>query len=238
MPEMLIGNQEARGATTPLLAHTLIEMFSLEPPRAHSDEAGAADRRALWTADALHRANNLAQMSSSLESARVRHLHGLHDGQASADARALSRAYAELGALGAGDRVVPCGPLLEVVVTKLVKLFGGDRSVCLEVSLDEVALSAEQRRALVLIASELVINALKYAFPPGRVGGIIVTLVRRPDEIELSVADDGVGLVSHSAVGSGKALMERLAALLSADIRHLGTKAGLKVVVAMPCPLA
>lgn len=236
MPEMLIAAQEARGGIAPMLAHTLIEMFSLEPTRALPDEAGSADRRALWTADALHRANNLAQMSSSLESARVRHLHGLCDGEASADARALSRAYAELGAHGAVDRVVPCATLLEVVVTKLVKLFGGDRSVTLEVFLDDVALPPEQRRALILIASELVINALKYAFPFGRAGGITVTLVGRLHEIELSVADDGVGLVPHSTVGSGKALMARLGALLSADIRYPSTKAGLKVVVAMPCP--
>ncbi len=238
MPETLIGSQEPRGAISPLVAHTLIELFSLEPNRIVLDEASAADRRSLWTADALHRANNLAQMSSSLESARVRHLYGLRDSDASAGSRALSRAYAELGTHGAVNALVPCAALLQVIVARLVELFAGERSVDLQLALAEIALPAEQRRALLLIASELVINALKYAFPPGGGGTITVTLVRLSDRIELSVADDGVGLGSHPIIGSGKALMASLAALLSADVRHLSTSAGLKVIVSMRCQLA
>ena len=75
MPDTLIAVGSSEGVG-PLLAHTLLELFSLEPSRGLSEEAGAADRRSLWTADALHRANNLAQMSSSLESTRVRRRHG------------------------------------------------------------------------------------------------------------------------------------------------------------------
>jgi two-component sensor histidine kinase len=46
-----------------------------------------------------------------------------------------------------------------------------------------------------LIVNELVTNALKHAFPGGRAGTIRVGLCERPDgALELSVADDGVGL--------------------------------------------
>lgn len=233
MPDTLIAVGSSEGVS-PLLAHTLLELFSLEPSRGLSEEAGAADRRSLWTADALHRANNLAQMSSSLESTRVRRRHGLPDCGAGARARALSRAYAELGAYSRGVREVPCASLLEVIVTKLVELFAGERPVRALASLDEVALPADKRRALILIASELVINALKYAFPPGEGGTITVTLIRLPDRIELCVADDGVGLGSFATAGHGNGLMARLGGLLDANICHLSSETGLKVVVSMP----
>jgi two-component sensor histidine kinase len=46
-----------------------------------------------------------------------------------------------------------------------------------------------------LIISELVSNALKYAFPEGRSGRIAVELAFAPDQrMVLTVADDGVGL--------------------------------------------
>jgi two-component sensor histidine kinase len=48
-----------------------------------------------------------------------------------------------------------------------------------------------------LVMNELITNALKHAFPPGRRGTIAVSLARLGDgDIELSVRDDGVGLTS------------------------------------------
>lgn len=44
-----------------------------------------------------------------------------------------------------------------------------------------------------LIINELVTNALKYAFPGGRVGTIEVNICRETDGLSLSVADDGIG---------------------------------------------
>ena len=45
-----------------------------------------------------------------------------------------------------------------------------------------------------LIVNELVTNSLKHAFPDGRAGTIKVSMTSKDDNIELSVADDGVGL--------------------------------------------
>jgi two-component sensor histidine kinase len=63
--------------------------------------------------------------------------------------------------------------VLREIVRDLVTLFGptaGD--IELHLNIERVALAAYRRRALVLAASELVINALLHAFK-GRSGGLI-----------------------------------------------------------------
>ena len=45
-----------------------------------------------------------------------------------------------------------------------------------------------------LILSELISNAIKYAFPDQRHGSILIEGGRRGDRIELAMRDDGVGI--------------------------------------------
>ena len=72
-----------------------------------------------------------------------------------------------------------------------------------------------------LIVNELVCNALKYAFPPGRSGEICVELRRIGGQVRLRVADDGVGglpsgVLSVNGVGQQivKALVDQLSGKL------------------------
>ena len=58
-----------------------------------------------------------------------------------------------------------------------------------------------------LIASELVTNAAKYAFPGDRPGKVIVRLQAEGEEAVLSVSDDGVGLTGNAeTAGTGLGL--------------------------------
>jgi two-component sensor histidine kinase len=58
-----------------------------------------------------------------------------------------------------------------------------------------------------LIINELLSNALKYAFPAGRLGRIRVELTQLDaTRCTLVVADDGIGLPSHLSHGSGDSL--------------------------------
>jgi len=69
-----------------------------------------------------------------------------------------------------------------------------------------------------LIINELVTNALKYAFPAGRGGTIDVLLQRRADgRLELSVADDGVGLPPSLDYTTSESLGLRLVTMLAED---------------------
>lgn len=61
-------------------------------------------------------------------------------------------------------------------------------------ALEPVVLDRDQATPLALLVSEVVTNAMKYAFPDGREGKISIALARSPDgEATLTVRDDGVG---------------------------------------------
>lgn len=67
--------------------------------------------------------------------------------------------------------------------------------VALVLEVDEVVLDVDQAVPCGLIVNELVSNALKHGFPQKRTGAVQLTLHTRPDgQIELSVADNGVGI--------------------------------------------
>jgi len=67
--------------------------------------------------------------------------------------------------------------------------------ISLNIRADNIRLDIKQATAIGLIVNELVSNALKYAFPNGRIGEISLNIESvRPDAIRLIIADDGIGL--------------------------------------------
>jgi len=72
---------------------------------------------------------------------------------------------------------------------------GPSGAVRLRLEADPVRLSVDQAMPCGLILNELLTNALKYAFPDGRAGEILVALhCSEGGRVALRVADDGVGL--------------------------------------------
>lgn len=75
--------------------------------------------------------------------------------------------------------------------------------------------------SLGLIVTELVINALKYAFPAGRSGRIEIGYTSHGPNWTLSVTDDGVGMPKDRAVtgtGLGTSIVQALAKQLEAKV--------------------
>lgn len=74
--------------------------------------------------------------------------------------------------------------------------------------------------SLGLITAELVINALKHAFPEGRSGTIVVSYKATEDEWRLKVSDDGVGIsISPTRKeGLGSTIVQSLARQLGGAV--------------------
>jgi len=87
---------------------------------------------------------------------------------------------------------------------------------------------------LALIVTELVINALKHAFPDDRMGRIQVDYCARGADWTLSVGDDGVGFSSHpgdTKPGLGTSIVQALAKQLGADVDVASKTSGTKVAI-------
>jgi two-component sensor histidine kinase len=99
---------------------------------------------------------------------------------------------------------------------------GGDRS----------KVTADVSVSLGLIVTELVINALKHAFPGGRTGKIKVDYQSKGTSWALSVADNGVGMpVEPAKPGLGTSIVEALARQLNARVTVANAKPGTHVSV-------
>jgi two-component sensor histidine kinase len=106
--------------------------------------------------------------------------------------------------------------------------------ISLDVSADECTVHADVSVSLGLIVTELVINALKHAFPGARGGKIVVGYEAYGPNWSLSVRDDGVGMpVEPAAVkaGLGTSIVEALARQLSARVQIANVNPGTKVSV-------
>jgi two-component sensor histidine kinase len=71
---------------------------------------------------------------------------------------------------------------------------GNSESVTMDIDVEEITLDMDVLVPCGLIINELLSNALKYAFPAGRVGTIRVRLRREAGGLVLTVSDNGVGL--------------------------------------------
>ncbi|TPG39743.1 sensor histidine kinase [Sphingomonas koreensis] len=215
----------------------LLELFS---PTCLSHPAASilprSEHAPLWRADAIHRAKNMAQLTISLANIAERPSRRWLSPEVTTQARRLSHAYDELGVDDESKARFPCSPLLTEIATRLADLFGRSRGVSVVISADAVLLPSDLRRALLLMASELVINALKYGYPTEAGGTISVSLVARDGKVELVVEDDGIGNVDTYSAGHGGGLLHQLSLVLGATAtRTSGVEGhGFRVSICVP----
>jgi two-component sensor histidine kinase len=106
--------------------------------------------------------------------------------------------------------------------------------ISLEVRADESVTSSETSVSLGLIVTELVINALKHAFPDDRNGKIVVNYHSEGTGWTLSVGDNGVGMSENDGTikaGLGTSIVQALARQLQAKINVAAVKPGTVVYV-------
>jgi two-component sensor histidine kinase len=180
-----------------------------------------------------HRVANSLQIIASvlLQNARKTQSDETRSHLQDAHHRVMSVAALEKQLLGSGDGAVD----LRVYFTNLCDSIGAsmiadEDQLSLIVTGPGGVVDARMSVSLGLIVTELVINALKHAFPEGRRGKITVDCQFQRPNWSLSVTDDGVGMPTDPAlihVGLGTSIVEALAKQLLATVEvgpaHPGT---------------
>lgn len=131
---------------------------------------------------------------------------------------------------------------MEPYLTKLCKslaesMIGEGRQTIIEVSSDQGAVLSADAVSIGLIVTELVINALKYAFPDQSKSAIVTVRYEvNGTDWKLSVADNGVGRAVNSGPpskgGLGTTLVKALASQLEAQVVTTNGPTGMNVSIA------
>ncbi|MBB6124436.1 sensor histidine kinase [Sphingobium subterraneum] len=193
--------------------------------------------KAILLRELQHRVANSLQIIASvlLQSARNvqsdearNHLHDAHNRVMS-----IATLQQQLAASRLGD-VELKGYFTQLCQSLGASMIHNHDQISLVVDADGSSVSADISVSLGLIVTELVINALKHAFPGERPGKILVDYHADKADWVLSVSDDGVGTSQSFAdakPGLGSSIVEALANQLDASVTIEEGSPGITVVI-------
>jgi two-component sensor histidine kinase len=103
--------------------------------------------------------------------------------------------------------------------------YGAEQRVIMVYDMPEIELDVDIATPIGLIVNELITNSLKYAFPNNHKGTITISLVQKPNHLELKVTDNGIGINNgheHKGTGFGTQLITLLTKQLDGKmlLRH------------------
>ena len=136
-----------------------------------------------------------------------------------------------------GIELIEMGPYLTKLSAGLASsMVGPKQHIDMVVAASEGALPSSHAVSVGLIVTELIMNAIKYAFPKARASARIrVTFEVAKSDWKLTVSDNGVGRLpnedSKASTGLGTALIAALAKQLNAQISESSSPKGLTVAV-------
>lgn len=219
---------------TPLLVLALADVTDQRLAEKVKDDL--VNEKAAMLRELQHRIANSLQIIASvlLQSARKVQSEETRDHLRSAHHRVMSVANVQRQLVTTGAAEVELhGYLTELCESIAASMIRDPGQLKLRVEVDDSATNSEVSVSLGLIATELVINALKHAFPEGRAGVITVGYRSQGADWSMSVVDDGVGM-SKSGVekpGLGTSIVRALAAQLKAGIRIVDMAPGTGVMI-------
>ncbi|WP_428152088.1 sensor histidine kinase [Brevundimonas sp.] len=198
----------------------------------------ARDRAEAMLREVNHRVGNSLQLVSTFMSLQLRHMadEGARDALREAQARIEAVAHVHRRLYTSGDmESVDMQAYLDGLVGELTKSLGSDAaSPNITLQAQPMRVSTDQAVSLGVIVTELVTNAVKYAYAAGEAGEIRVILA--PDETGraiLTVEDDGPGLGDGKPKGTGlggkiiTAMASGLRSAVEFDGAHKGVRARL-----------
>jgi len=195
--------------------------------------AALAAEREVLLREVNHRVGNSLQIIASL-------LHLQASTSAQEDVKAaLTNAMGRVAAVAQVHRrlytshdlkSVLLNQYLDALLEDLRRSAEGNRMSRLTLKAEPIEIDPDRAVAIGIIVNELVMNAVKYAYPDGA-GPIHVELKAHGDDLLLSIADDGVGLnvkTDPRSTGMGQRIVSAMASKLEAcverDPDHTGTR--------------
>jgi chemotaxis protein methyltransferase CheR len=126
--------------------------------------------------------------------------------------------------------------LKELSVSLAASMIVDGRPISIEVQSDEGRATSRDAVSIGLIVTELVINAVKYAFPDNTPGGIItVAYDSHPPDWCLTVSDNGIGKSNENNAlakpGLGTSIVAALAGQLDAQVETTSSPDGLSTSI-------
>jgi two-component sensor histidine kinase len=198
--------------------------------------AALAAEREVLLREVNHRVGNSLQIIASL-------LHLQASSAAQDDVKAaLTNAMGRVAAVAQVHRrlytshdlkTVLLNQYLDALLDDLRRSAEGDKMSRLTLQALTVEIDPDRAVAIGIIVNELVMNAVKYAYPDGA-GPIHVDLRTLGEDIVLSIADDGVGLNGKSdprSTGMGQRIVSAMATKLEASVERDPNHAGTRIVL-------
>jgi PAS domain S-box-containing protein len=224
---------QLRALTAELEARIAKRTRELEAANAALVKADA--EREMLLVEVNHRAKNSLAVGAALLA-----LQGRRQGdpgvkalfQESADRlNAMARVHDMLSRSEHAQRVDVATYVAELCAA-LKPLTGSDDRISLKARTEEdILVDADVAFPIGIILTELVTNAVKYAFPDGR-SGMIILQARRcgPGTVEIVVRDDGVGMASYREGSLGYGLIRALIQQIGGHVDIQGD-AGVNVTI-------
>lgn len=185
-----------------------------------------------------HRVANSLQIIASvlLQSARKVQSEEVRGHLRDAHSRVMSVAAIQRQLAVASVDKVDIGPYLQQLCESIgASMIHDHDQISIEVNSARQQVQANISVSFGLVVTELVINALKHAFPGGRHGTIAVDYTRSGADWSLSVSDDGVGMSAEpteAKAGLGTNIVQALAKQLEAIVIVSDTAPGTRVTLA------
>jgi chemotaxis protein methyltransferase CheR len=191
-------------------------------------------------AEMQHRVSNSLQIIASILLIKARTVQSEETRLQLEDAhkRVLSVAAVQqhLDVAGRGGQIEIASYLSKLCETLAQSMIGDSRSISLKVEADAGTLLSHQAVSIGLIVTELVMNALKHAFPSEKKDAAIVVSYKVAEtDWKLTVSDNGIGkqdlIASQKKGGLGTSLVQSLAKQLDARVDTESTCDGMAVTI-------
>src|SRR6478672_9963137 len=201
--------------------------------------AALAAERELLLREVNHRVGNSLQIIASLL-----HLQANSSNQEDVKA-ALTNAMGRVAAVAQVHRrlytahdlkSVLLNQYLDALLEDLRRSAEGNKMSRLTLKAEPIEIDPDRAVAIGIIVNELIMNAVKYAYPDGA-GPIHVDLSALGDDVVLSISDDGVGLNAKTdprSTGMGQRIVTAMASKLDASVERDPTHAGTRILLRFP----